>query len=149
MSLASRISSAMTARTATNDDNDEEELDAISYSEIRNQQHRLFLLRHASQCTTEQGGKKRCKYIYCSDYKVLLEHILYCKEGSGCNVKNCVNSKLLIDHYNSCDDEECLVCGPVKEKIKEDDWAGVKRKLSFDAEFTAAVAEGTQRKLTF
>ncbi len=101
---------------------------------------RLFMLLHASECS--EPGK--CRHVYCTENKDLLEHILCCKDSS-CNVKHCKTSRLLWKHYHKCDDCKCTICVPVEEALRNDHLDDVRRRLTFTEEKFA----GTKRKLTF
>lgn len=90
-------------------------------------QYRLFLLKHASDCTAKSG---KCKHLYCPEMKDLLRHMACCNDTS-CNVAHCVTSRKMINHYHNCEDEECEMCEPVKETLIDEYWEGTRRRLSF------------------
>ena len=110
-------------------------------ADLKNRQHRLFLLSHASNCTAEIG---KCKHVYCPEMKDLLKHMASCGDGA-CGVRHCVRSRVLMNHFRRCRDDECGVCGPVHEALMDEYWDGTKRKLSFWEEHCNCV----KRKLTF
>ena len=94
---------------------------------IKNQQHRLLLLAHASRCTAKHG---ECKHAHCPTTKVLLMHMRFCA-ASSCGVKNCRNGRVLLGHHAQCQDRVCAMCEPARVAAKDEHWEGVKRKLSF------------------
>ena len=94
---------------------------------IKNQQHLLLLLAHASRCTAKIG---ECKFAHCPTTKVLLVHMRCCA-ASSCGVKNCQKGRVLLGHHARCEDRVCTVCEPVHMAAKDEHWEGVKRKLSF------------------
>jgi hypothetical protein len=94
---------------------------------IKNQQHRLLRLAHASRCTAKFG---ECKFAHCPTTKILLVHMRCCSKSS-CGVKNCQNGRVLLGHHAQCQDRVCVMCEPAHVAAKDEHWEGVKRKLSF------------------
>ena len=99
----------------------------------------LLLLAHATRCGAKQGG---CKHVGCLEMKVLWCHIHSCNKLA-CNVRHCLNGKVLLKHCARCHDRDCALCVPVRVAAKEEHWEGVKRKLSF----TDVHCKCTTRKL--
>lgn len=73
----------------------------------------LLFLRHATECTGEG-----CTVPQCSSVKKLLAHITDCEnDTSSCNTDCCI-SRQLIEHFRSCQKEQCVVCGPTRDAIQ-------------------------------
>ena len=82
---------------------------------LRQQQQRLLLLRHASKCPHENGN---CPVTpHCVGMKRLWKHIAECKDQQ-CQMAHCVSSRYVLSHYHRCKDPRCAVCGPVREAIQ-------------------------------
>merc|ERR1712151_512359 len=102
------------------DDGQEEELTEVQKKNkkaIRQQQHRLILLRHASKCTLGAA----CKTQFCSEMVPLWKHMKKCRSKS-CTVPHCLSSRCMLNHYRMCKSEgraaTCEVCAPVLQQIK-------------------------------
>ena len=103
---------------------------------FKNQAFRLFLLEHAKICKK----KWSCKYVYCPEIKTLNNHVSKCEDPS-CSVRHCLESQILMSHYQSCpDQDDCEICGPVNDKLRDDYCAGVKRRLTFEDELLSVCA---------
>jgi len=89
--------------------------------QIRLQQQRLLLLRHASKCTLGTS----CKTQYCAEMVKLWKHIKKCTDRY-CSTPHCLSSRCVLNHYRICKREKksatCEVCAPVikKTRNKED-----------------------------
>jgi len=89
--------------------------------QIRLQQQRLLLLRHASKCTLGAA----CKTQYCAEMVKLWKHIKKCTDRY-CSTPHCLSSRCVLNHYRICKRERksatCEVCAPVikKTRTKED-----------------------------
>ena len=89
---------------------------------IKQQQQRLFLLRHASKCPHEAS---RCYATpHCASMKQLWKHITTCQDQE-CKVAHCVSSRYVLSHYSKCMDQACLVCRPVREANRMNPSTGV------------------------
>ena len=67
----------------------------------------------------------------------LIASLIQCDDPS-CSVRNCLESQILMSHYKNCPDQDCEICGPVNEKLRDDYCKGVKRRLTFEDEVCAA-----------
>jgi hypothetical protein len=75
----------------------------------------LILLRHASLCKNEDG---QCGTTpYCTRIKLLWKHVKICKDIK-CIYPDCISSRKVIAHYNKCEDQNCKICGPVQQLIR-------------------------------
>jgi len=78
---------------------------------IRKQQHRLLLLRHASKCNAPS-----CSTPYCSQMKLLWKHMSRCAEID-CKTPHCFSSRCVLNHYRICSKQNltatCEVCSPL------------------------------------
>ena len=83
-------------------------------AKTRGKRHRLLLLRHASQCTAENGT---CIITSkCAEMKVLWKHLARCNDNE-CRVPHCLSSRYILSHWRRCR-SPCNICGPVKKLIK-------------------------------
>mmetsp|Transcript_28031 Transcript_28031/g.41921 ORF Transcript_28031/g.41921 Transcript_28031/m.41921 type:complete len:231 (-) Transcript_28031:42-734(-) len=84
---------------------------------IKHKQNRLLLLWHSSHCTINEG--EYCPVTsHCTEIKALKRHIINCKSKE-CHYPKCLTSRHIIGHYKKCFDRSCLICIPVKQKIKD------------------------------
>ncbi|XP_076101680.1 uncharacterized protein LOC143071322 [Mytilus galloprovincialis] len=74
----------------------------------------LMNLLHAYNC---QQQKINCTDQTCKQLKSLLTHMQVCTEERLCKNKECFSSKLILQHWNSCERVECSVCSPLKEQV--------------------------------
>ncbi|XP_063431669.1 uncharacterized protein LOC134714359 [Mytilus trossulus] len=74
----------------------------------------LMNLLHAYNC---QQHKINCADQTCKQLKSLLTHMQACTEGRLCKNKECYSSRLILQHWNSCERVECSVCSQLKEKV--------------------------------
>ena len=93
---------------------------------IRQQQLRLYLLRHASKCT--KGAL--CKTRYCPQMVKLWNHMKTSCPGADCKVPHCLSSRCVLNHYRICKDfnrsSTCEVCAPVMKYIRQEEGIEVK-----------------------
>lgn len=84
---------------------------------IRQQQHRLLLLRHASKCKAGAA----CKTKFCGQMVSLWKHMKKCRDKE-CKTPHCLSSRCVLNHYRICKSQNktstCEVCGPVMKQIK-------------------------------
>mmetsp|Transcript_17915 Transcript_17915/g.20693 ORF Transcript_17915/g.20693 Transcript_17915/m.20693 type:complete len:1767 (+) Transcript_17915:908-6208(+) len=98
---------------------------------LKQQQHRLLLLRHASKCMRKEG---ECQATHlCSQYKQLWQHIAKCK-NQRCQTPHCVSSRYVLSHYHRCQDKTCAVCGPVREAIERHNKQRLERTKSYQSD---------------
>jgi len=80
---------------------------------VRKQQHRLLLLRHASKCTISPS----CPTMFCSQMKLLWNHMKKCSDLQ-CHTPHCFSSRFVLNHYRICSKnnltDTCEVCAPLK-----------------------------------
>ena len=85
--------------------------------QIRLQQQRLLLLRHASKCN--KGDK--CKTPYCKEMVALWRHIKKCTDRY-CATPHCLSSRCVLNHYRICKKDRksatCEVCAPVIRRTR-------------------------------
>jgi hypothetical protein len=85
---------------------------------ILHQQQRLLLLRHASKCRIGPS----CTTKFCAQMITLWNHMKECRNKS-CTTSHCRSSRCVLNHYRICKNQRktstCKVCGPVMERIKE------------------------------
>jgi len=89
--------------------------DPIAVAVAQARRRYLFLLRHASQCTAEDG---RCAAPDCATTKALWTHLRDCTDNQ-CVVPLCLVSRSLLSHFRRCRGQ-CAVCDPVKEVVREE-----------------------------
>lgn len=83
---------------------------------IKPQQQRILLLHHASLCSA--SGSSCTVTQHCDNMKKLWCHVSQCKTDD-CTVQHCDSSKRVLTHYSKCIGPSCLVCVPVRKRIKE------------------------------
>lgn len=84
-------------------------------TDIRHQQQRLLLLRHAAKCETEGA---RCPVTpHCAAMKKLWTHIMVCKQDK-CPTPLCTSSRYILSHFHRCKDLGCMVCIPVNDAVR-------------------------------
>ena len=88
----------------------------LSNGVIKPQQQRILLLHHASYCTVP--GNKCTVTQHCDNMKKLWCHVSVC-EVDDCDFQHCDTSKRVLMHYSKCVGPSCLVCVPVRKRIKE------------------------------
>lgn len=85
--------------------------------EIKQQQQRLLLLRHASRCTAGPS----CKTQFCPQMVELWKHMKECTDKN-CQTSHCLSSRCVLNHYRSCKAEKktptCEVCSIVTKQSK-------------------------------
>lgn len=81
---------------------------------IVKQQRMLLFLRHCAKCNDHA-----CPYRQnCKVGKELWSHIMQCTNPH-CQHSRCLDSRELLRHYQSCQQDTCPICGPVKEFVKK------------------------------
>ena len=85
---------------------------------ILQQQQRLLLLRHASKCKAGPA----CTTKFCDQMVTLWKHMKACRDKN-CSTSHCLSSRCVLNHYRICKSNgrtmTCEVCGPVMQKIKQ------------------------------
>jgi len=76
---------------------------------IKQQQERLFILRHASQCPGS------CAIPLCEKAKTLWLHVSMCT-SSTCANESCLSARHLLSHYHKCVDTACQICKLAREE---------------------------------
>lgn len=96
---------------------------AEAASKLRHKQERLLLLHHAAKCqhevATTTDGPPCPVTRHCKAMKDLWKHMDHggCRSKS-CGVPHCCSSRYILSHYKRCQDAQCLICGPVRERIR-------------------------------
>jgi hypothetical protein len=82
-------------------------------------QQRLVHLYHATHCEDSNGTPPRpCRVSRkCAEVVQLLRHTNECTK-SDCEVLDCTQTKLLVEHQKSCNNLTCQVCSSVNETKK-------------------------------
>ncbi len=83
---------------------------------LKQQQQRIVLLRHASNCHHDIG--KCIVTPHCAYMKNLWKHIISCKDLD-CTFNHCISSRYVLYHYSKCIDTSCPICQPVRTAIKK------------------------------
>lgn len=83
----------------------------VQYQAIHNL---LLLYEHAINCQNEGTD---CNFFRCTNLKRVLSHHLHCKDAN-CT-KRCYTYKRLFDHYRECTRSLCIICDPVRRRVKE------------------------------
>ncbi|CAM8954327.1 unnamed protein product [Rhodiola kirilowii] len=78
-----------------------------------NQKRWILFLLHARRCAAPEG---KCPEVNCLTAQKLLKHIDHC-DLLNCSYPRCRKTKNLMDHYNSCKENRCPVCIPVKSYL--------------------------------
>ncbi|KAF7088568.1 hypothetical protein CFC21_091661 [Triticum aestivum] len=74
----------------------------------------LLLLFHAKGCSSPLGS---CKLPRCVQLQDFVKHLDNCQRKD-CPQKKCSKSRMLIEHYKTCVDEQCPVCSNVKKFLR-------------------------------
>jgi E1A/CREB-binding protein len=74
----------------------------------------LLLLFHAKGCSSPLGS---CKFPRCVHLQDFVKHLDNCRRKD-CPQKKCSKSRMLIQHYKTCVDEQCPVCSNVKKFLR-------------------------------
>ncbi|KAM0890970.1 hypothetical protein ACQ4PT_026736 [Festuca glaucescens] len=74
----------------------------------------LLLLFHAKGCSSPLGS---CKFPRCVHLQDFVKHLDNCQRKD-CPQKKCSKSRMLIQHYKTCVDEQCPVCSNVKKFLR-------------------------------
>ncbi|CAM0947061.1 unnamed protein product [Alopecurus aequalis] len=74
----------------------------------------LLLLFHAKGCSSPVGS---CKFPRCVHLQDFVKHLDNCQRKD-CPQKKCSKSRMLIQHYKTCVDEQCPVCSNVKKFLR-------------------------------
>ncbi|KAF7994839.1 hypothetical protein HCN44_004311 [Aphidius gifuensis] len=84
-------------------------------------QQRLVLLIHAKKCQIREreSGTISCTWLHCLIMKEVLNHLLNCQAQSECLEAHCYSSKMIIKHWNYCQDITCDICSPLKQAEQE------------------------------
>ena len=95
------------------------DFDASSLTKLQLIQHHLLMLIHASRCR-KTSIKKPCSLPSCSIMKRVLSHVYKCSTPaealvSSCRETFCFSSKVIILHWRSCMDENCVLCIPLRQ----------------------------------
>ena len=99
---------------------DKQKGDAASH--LRHKKARLLLLHHAAKCQHDvatTGGPPCPVTPHCKAMKDLWKHMDHggCHSKS-CGVPHCYSSRYILTHYKRCQDAQCLICGPVRERVR-------------------------------
>lgn len=76
-------------------------------------QKRLLLLYHASTCRHEDCRE----FEHCMAMKRLFRHITLCRYRQ-CDVPSCRKNRHVWKHYETCVDDKCFICAPVKNYVQ-------------------------------
>lgn len=117
--LESNVSTALADCPHDVDQSNRERSDSEAEEErklhvLKQQQQRLLLLRHSSQCT-HQGACPVTRH--CATMKQLWTHILVCR-SQNCSTEFCISSRFVLAHYTRCRDSTCDICDPVRTIIR-------------------------------
>jgi hypothetical protein len=93
--------------------------DVTSLTKVQLIQHHLLMLLHASRCR-KTTAKKPCSLPHCPVMKKVLSHVYKCSTPaealvSTCRETFCFSSKVVILHWRSCVDENCVLCIPLRQ----------------------------------
>lgn len=93
--------------------------DVSSLTKVQLIQHHLLMLLHASRCR-KTSAKKPCSLPHCPVMKKVLSHVYKCSTPaealvSTCRETFCFSSKVVILHWRSCVDENCVLCIPLRQ----------------------------------
>lgn len=83
-----------------------------THASLRRKQKRLQLLHHASVCSRRDG--ECCELVHCMAMKRLYHHVIVCRQHGQCVVPGCRKWRRVWQHFESCTNDECAVCLPVK-----------------------------------
>ncbi len=76
---------------------------------LRAKQQRLLILCHCATCT-----RPNCKIR--ASHALLLKHMSTCKTLN-CNHRHCSSSRRILIHFQSCKDERCEKCFPLRAML--------------------------------
>jgi len=91
--------------------------DIFAAHNLLQKQQRLLLLQHSANCPNKDGHCPVTKY--CAQLKRLWEHMEGCADNK-CQMRHCFSSRVLLTHYNRCQDPRCHACGPVRQVVRND-----------------------------
>lgn len=85
---------------------------------INKYKKRLYLLYHCKNCESEYPNNMCKKYGRdCAIVKELIKHLPYCKDDK-CNIKYCKKFKIILKHFASCQNFDCVICKDVLSKME-------------------------------
>lgn len=107
---------------------------------IRLQREQLLLLRHAASCPFAPGT---CVISNkCATFKQIWVHLQQCSDVQ-CSEPTCLSSRYLLDHYNSCDENDCDVCGSVRPLV------GTRSSMTMTSKHRQVEVRKKQKRLLF
>ena len=79
----------------------------------------LETILNRSQQWADNGNSYQpqcCQVINCQRMKEILKHLRnYQCRNDDCGVKGCKSSRQLVNHWRSCNDDNCPVCKPIRQ----------------------------------
>ena len=54
----------------------------------------------------------------CSVFQNVLLHFALCKRNKDCTFPECYHTRVIVNHYTSCKDGQCILCEPVINMTK-------------------------------
>ncbi|GFX43571.1 histone acetyltransferase p300 [Trichonephila clavipes] len=89
---------------------------------IKLKQLQIVLLMHAHSCPSNEnqsgGDLKQCSLANCSSIKRLLNHMNTCQDEETCPVPHCVSSRRIVTHCKNCAQNDCPICVPIKQAAR-------------------------------
>jgi TAZ zinc finger len=125
-----------------------------SNQHIKTVQQRLLLLHHGSTCILESNPESKtddrpcCQIQLCSQMKNVWKHMCACRDQRyfieiiknytncrgannivphirySCSFNHCESSKRIMSHYSQCKFSNCLLCGPLRFQISQNESDG-------------------------
>ena len=106
---------------ATANAGDKQEAKEDASVQLRHKQQRLILLYHGDKCQHDAAvvGARCSVTPHCQTMKDLWKHMATGCRSNSCGIRHCSSSRYILRHYRECQDEQCLICRPVRESIKQ------------------------------
>ncbi|XP_063689467.1 mucin-2-like isoform X2 [Bolinopsis microptera] len=76
----------------------------------------LEILLHSKKCVSQP-----CDVANCGEFKSVLLHMDTCKEGRACQGVHCASSTQILRHWDTCQNENCILCSPIRDNAKLND----------------------------
>ncbi|GAB6019933.1 hypothetical protein CHUAL_001464 [Chamberlinius hualienensis] len=80
---------------------------------LQNVRPHMKLLVHTILCRAQSNGP--CHWNMCRAMNTILHHSHFCNLTTNCPFPHCSSTRRLLDHWLSCEDNECNICSILKD----------------------------------